>query len=56
MGVGEPLGAGVVEVGEGALLQLLGRGLVAGDGPKGIARDRLVDALYPCTSVQPKVA
>ena len=56
MGVGEPLGAGVVEVGEGALLQLLGRGFVAGNGTLGIAWDRLVYPFDPFGRVEPAVA
>ena len=56
MGIGEPLRAGVVEVGEGALLQLLGRGLVAGNGTLGIAWDRLVYPLDPFGRVEPAVA
>ena len=56
MRIGEPLRAGVVEVGEGALLQGLGRGLVAGNRPLGIACNRLVDPLDPFGRVEPAVA
>ena len=47
MGVGEPLGAVVVEVGEGALLELRGGGLVARDGAPGVAGDGFVNPLRP---------
>ena len=47
VGVGEPLGAGVVEVGEGTFLELFGGGRVVWDGALGIAGDGLVDPGYP---------
>ena len=51
MGVGEPLGPGVVEVGEGAFVELLGGGRVVGDGALGIAGYGLVDPGDPLRRV-----
>ena len=56
VGVGEPLRAGVVEVGQGAFLQLFPRRLVSGDRPLRIAGGRLVHPLHPFRRIEPSVA
>ena len=56
VGVDELLRAGVVEVGEGALFELLGCGFVAGDRALGIARNWLVQPFQPFGRVEPAVA
>ena len=56
MGVREPLGAGVVEGGQGALLELLCRVFVAGGGAFGVAGNRFLQPLHPFGRVEPAVA
>ena len=56
MGVGEPLGAGVIEVCEGALAEFLCRFLVSGDGTGRIAGGGLLQPFDPFGRVKPAVA
>ena len=54
--VGEPLRAGVVEIGERAPLEFLGRSVIAGNRPLRIAGDGLVHPFHPLRRVEPAVA
>ena len=56
MGVGQPLRAGVVQVGQGAFLEGLRCVLVAGHRAFGIAGHWFVHPLYPFRRVEPAVA
>ena len=56
MGVGEPLGAGVVESGQGALLDLPCRRFVAGGGASWVAGNRFLHPFHPFGRVEPAVA
>ena len=55
MGVGEPLRAGVVKIGEGAFLEFLGCHLVSGYRALGIAGDRFIHPFYPFRRIEPAV-
>ena len=56
MSVREPLGAGVVEVGQRAPLEFVGRRFVAGNRALRIAGDGLVHPFHPLRRVEPSVA
>ena len=56
MRVSKPLRAGIVEIGQGAFLELLRGGFVAGNRALGIAGNRLVDPFDPFGRVEPAVA
>ena len=56
MGVYEPLGTGVVKIGEGTLFQFILYGSVTGDRAPGITWDWLVNPLDPFRRVEPSFA